>query len=64
MRWLRLGLRQVRDTTETRLPLWLCVDGAQDTAAMFFPSIFTLTACGRSLGCSSHSPEGPGVRTK
>lgn len=59
MRWLILGRRQVSDSTEIRLPLYLRADGAQDTAAVLESSIFTLTACGRSCGCSIHSPSGP-----
>lgn len=60
--WLRLGLRQVVDTTDTRLPLWFSEDGAQETAAVLESSSLTLTACGRSQSSSNSSPPGPGTR--
>lgn len=44
MRWLGLALRQVVDTTATRLPLCVSLDGAQDTAAVLESSRRTLTA--------------------
>lgn len=59
--WLRLGLKQVVETTDTRLPLWLSEDGAQDTAAVLESSSRMLTACGRSRSSSNSSPPGPGT---
>lgn len=44
MRWLRLGLRQVVDTTDTTLPLCCSGDGAQETAAVLESSRRMLTA--------------------
>lgn len=60
--WLRLGLRQVVDTTDTRLPLWFSEDWAQEMAAVLESSSLMLTACGRSRSSSSSSPPGPGTR--
>lgn len=57
--WLRLGFRQVVDTTDTRLPLCCSEDAAQDTAAVLESSSRTLTPRGRSRSSSSSSPSGP-----
>lgn len=59
--WLRLGLRQVVETTDTKLPLWSSEDGAQEMVAVLESSSLTLTPCGRSRSSSNSSPLGPGT---